>query len=68
MDEGVEIGTSPAPRAKEANAEWEKQRLEARDAERRRREPPPSEARRGRRARATDSKNGVAGLPSLPDF
>ena len=52
MDEGVEIGHLKGKTAKEANAEWEKQRLEARDAERRSQaSPPPSEARRRRRAR-----------------
>jgi len=37
IDDGVEIGHLKGKTAKEANAEWEKQRLEARDAERRRR-------------------------------
>ena len=66
MDEGVEIGHLKGKTAKEANAEWEKQRLEARDAERRRRVAAAELA--AANARATESKKSVAGLPSLPDF
>ena len=68
MDEGVEIGHLKGKTAKEANAEWEKQRLEARDAERRRRVAAAERGSAAANARATESKNGVAGLPSLPDF
>ena len=70
MDEGVEIGHLKGKTAKEANAEWEKQRLEARDAERRRRVAAAERGSAAASARATESKNslGVAGLPSLPDF
>ena len=66
MDEGMEIGHLKGKTAKEANAEWEKQRLEARDAERRRRVAAAELA--AANARATESKKSVAGLPSLPDF
>ena len=66
MDEGMEIGHLKGKPAKEANAEWEKQRLEARDAERRRRVAAAELA--AANARATESKKSVAGLPSLPDF
>ena len=68
MDEGVEIGHLKGKTAKEANAEWEKQRLEARDAERRRRVAAAERGSAAANARATETKNGVAGLPSLPDF
>ena len=66
MDEGMEIGHLKGKTAKEANAEWEKQRLEAPDAERRRRVAAAELA--AANARATESKKSVAGLPSLPDF
>ena len=66
MDEGMEIGHLKGKTAKEANAEWEKQRLEARDAERRRRVAAAELA--AANARAAESKKSVAGLPSLPDF
>ena len=67
MDEGMEIGHLKGKTAKEANAEWEKQRLEARDAERRRRVA-AAELAAANAAESTASKNGVAGLPLLPDF
>ena len=67
MDEGVEIGHLKGKTAKEANAEWEKQRLEARDAERRRRVA-AAELAAANAAESTESKKGVAGLPLLPDF
>ena len=67
MDEGMEIGHLKGKTAKEANAEWEKQRLEARDAERRRRVA-AAELAAANAAESTESKKGVAGLPLLPDF
>ena len=68
MDEGVEIGHLKGKTAKEANAEWEKQRLEARDAERRRRVAAAEVAAKSKEKSAESRARAVAGLPSLPDF
>ena len=68
MDEGVEIGHLKGKTAKEANAEWEKQRLEARDAERRRRVAAAELAAANARATEESKKSVKSGLPSLPDF
>jgi len=69
IDAGVDIGHLKGTSAKEANAEWEKQRIETREAERRRRGV--AEARNSARPSEREKENrtsGVAGLPSLPDF
>ena len=69
IDDGVEIGHLKGKTAKEANAEWEKQRLEARDAERRRRAAAATLAAKTM-AGAESSSDCCErfGLPSLPDF
>ena len=69
IDDGVEIGHLKGKTAKEANAEWEKQRLEARDAERRRRAAAATLAAKQKAGAPTSSDFGERfGLPSLPDF
>jgi hypothetical protein len=69
IDDGVEIGHLKGKTAKEANAEWEKQRLEARDAERRRRAAAATLAAKQKAGDPTSSDFGERfGLPSLPDF
>ena len=69
IDDGVEIGHLKGKTAKEANAEWEKQRLEARDAERRRRAAAATLAAKQKAGAETSSDFGERfGLPSLPDF
>ena len=71
IDDGVEIGHLKGKTAKEANAEWEKQRLEARDAERRRRAAAAELAAKKKTGAETSSVSGELsrfGLPSLPDF
>jgi hypothetical protein len=69
IDDGVEIGHLKGKTAKEANAEWEKQRLEARDAERRRRAAAATLAAKTTAGAASSSDSGERfGLPSLPDF
>ena len=69
IDDGVEIGHLKGKTAKEANAEWEKQRLEARDAERRRRAAAATLAAKTKAGAESSSDAGERfGLPSLPDF
>ena len=69
IDDGVEIGHLKGKTAKEANAEWEKQRLEARDAERRRRAAAATLAAKQKAGAESSSDFGERfGLPSLPDF
>ena len=69
IDDGVEIGHLKGKTAKEANAEWEKQRLEARDAERRRRAAAATLAAKTMAGAESSSDAGERfGLPSLPDF
>jgi len=69
IDDGVEIGHLKGKTAKEANAEWEKQRLEARDAERRRRAAAATLAAKTTAGAESSSDSGERfGLPSLPDF
>jgi hypothetical protein len=69
IDDGVEIGHLKGKTAKEANAEWEKQRLEARDAERRRRAAAATLAAKTKAGAESSSDFGERfGLPSLPDF
>jgi hypothetical protein len=69
IDDGVEIGHLKGKTAKEANAEWEKQRLEARDAERRRRAAAATLAAKTMAGAESSSDSGERfGLPSLPDF
>ena len=69
IDDGVEIGHLKGKTAKEANAEWEKQRLEARDAERRRRAAAATLAAKQKTGAESSSDFGERfGLPSLPDF
>ncbi len=69
IDDGVEIGHLKGKTAKEANAEWEKQRLEARDAERRRRAAAATLAAAQKAGAESSSDAGERfGLPSLPDF
>jgi hypothetical protein len=69
IDDGVEIGHLKGKTAKEANAEWEKQRLEARDAERRRRAAAATLAAKQKAGAESSSDSGERfGLPSLPDF
>lgn len=69
IDDGVEIGHLKGKTAKEANAEWEKQRLEARDAERRRRAAAATLAAAQKAGAESSSDAGERfGLPSLPNF
>ena len=65
LDEGVAFGHLEGKTAKEANVEWEKRRLEARDADRRRR---VAAADLAAKSRAEARAWRVPGLPSLPDF